>query len=56
MDWIEHMQAAAENFYKESEKHTVTGDFDLAEAATKDAKAIEQLIEDIENGKTQEKK
>ena len=56
MNWVEHMQTAAENFYKESKKHIVNGNFDLAKAATKDAKAIEQLIVDIENGKTQEKK
>lgn len=56
MNWIEHLQAAANNFYEESESHFKNNEPDLAQAATKDAKAIEQLIVDIENGKTQEVK
>ena len=55
MNWIEHMEAAASQFHEESEMFFNLEKFDLAIAAGKDAKAIEQLIEDIENGRTQEK-
>lgn len=56
MNWIEHMEAAARSFNEEAEKHKQNNDIELALAANKDAAAIQQLIIDIENGKTQEVK
>lgn len=53
MNWIEHLEAAIADFRREAEKHRRHNHEDLAIAAEKDAKAIEQLIQDIENGVTQ---
>lgn len=53
MNWIEHLEAAANSFHSEAKDHLGRGSEALAKAATKDAKAIEKLIEDIENGVTQ---
>lgn len=56
MNWIEHMEAAARHFNREAKEHGNRQDEDLRNAANKDANSINQLIEDIENGKTQEVK
>lgn len=55
MNWIEHLECARNCFLKEAENFRKQNNDDLANAAEKDASAIDKVIDDIENGKTQQK-
>ena len=56
MNWVEHLEAAKNCFRKEAKEYRKEGNNDLANAADKDASAIEKVIQDIEDGKTQKVK
>lgn len=50
MNWIEHIEAAAQHFANEAVRHHAEGKPDEAHAALRDGSACLRLIQTIENG------